>query len=979
MFDPTDHPRIYALPPGVNFPEALIAGIDQRMQGAPPEDTARVQLIVNTTRMARSLRDVFDAGPPRLLPRISLVTDLSGLGDATVMPPPVSSLRRRLELTRLILKLLDAQPDLAARASAFDFADSLAGLMDEMQGEGVSPERISTLDVSDMSDHWARAQQFIGIVSDYLKGQDPHPDHEARQRMIVETLAERWKSAPPKHPVILAGSTGSRGSTLLLMQAVARLPQGAVILPGFDFDQPETVWNRMTEAEIAEDHPQFRFSRVMQTLDLAPGDLRPWHDVPAPSPPRNRLMSLALRPAPFTDAWLEEGPDLSGLDEATRGLTLIEAPNPRLEALTIALRLRLAAEQNQSAALITPDRMLTRRVTAILDRWGILPDDSAGQPLHLSAPGRFLRLIVQLFAGRLTAETLMTLLKHPLCHSGSDRGPHLLSSRQLEMYLRKKSVPFPTTDTLARFLGHKSTHPKPDPEWIDWAGEVFCGFAPIGARPLGDWIDDLRRVAERAAQGPNGTGSGGLWDRNAGQKALGVVEAIAREAPHGGDMSARDFDSLLGALLAAEEVRDRDAPHPTIRILGTLEARVQNADLLILGGLNEGTWPEAAAPDPWLNRRLRLEAGLLLPERRIGLSAHDFQQAVAARDVVLIRATRSDEAETVASRWLNRLTNLLGGLGTAGASALNSMQARGSEWLDLALASDRADPIPRATRPAPRPPLAARPRKLSVTQIKTLVRDPYAIYAREVLQLRALNPLVQPPDAMQRGIILHDVLETFVKDATADHARLTAEHLIDIAARQLAVSVPWPMAERLWLARLSRVAADFVAAEIRRQATATPIAAETKARLHLGTPDFLLTGRADRIDRTETGALILYDYKTGSPPGASEQISFDKQLLLEAAIAEEGGFEGIDPAPVAAALFLGVGTAYKEVGAPLSKEPAQKVLADLRKLIDEYLTLTKGFSSRRMMQKDSDTGDFDQLARYGEWNASDAPVPEDLT
>lgn len=978
MFDPSPTARVFGLPPGVSFPDALIAGLERQLAAAPPEAMARVHLIVSTTRLARRLRDIFDAGSARLLPRISLITDLGAMAGTTILPP-VSPLRRRLELVQLILKLLDAQPELAARAAAFDLADSLARLMDEMQGEGVTPEQIAALDVSDMSGHWARAQQFIGIVSDYVAGQGGRPDREARQRSVIDALAGKWAVAPPDHPVILAGSTGSRGSTLRLMQAVARLPQGAVILPGFDFDQPEAVWAQMSDAAVAEDHPQFRFSRVMQALKLSPTQIAPWGDASAPSPDRNKLLSLALRPAPFTDAWLDEGPKLPGLAEATGRLTLIEAPTPRMEALAIALRLRKAAETGTAAALITPDRMLTRRVTAILDRWRIVPDDSAGQPLHLSAPGRFLRLVARLFTDRLTAESLITLLKHPLCHSGAERGRHLLASRALELHLRRNGPPYPTAPSLSRFAEDERVTPKPDPEWLVWAGHVFCGRDTGEMRALTDWIDDLRDLAERIAQGPGEAGSGGLWQRNAGQKALAVIEAITAEAPHGGQMSARDFGNLLGALLAGEDVRDRDAPHPNIRILGTLEARVQDAELVILGGLNEGAWPEAAAPDPWLNRRLRLEAGLLLPERRIGLSAHDFQQAAASAEVVLTRASRSDDAETVASRWVSRLVNLLGGLGKTGETALAEMRRRGQGWLDLAEALDDAPRLPRATRPAPRPPLAARPRRLSVTQIKTLVRDPYAIYARKVLHLDPLNPLMRAPDALLRGIVTHAVLEEFVAETLADPAAMSARHMVALAARQLPIVVPWPMAQRLWQARIARIAPEFVAAERLRQENARPVAVEAPARLHLGTPDFTLTGRADRIDRTETGELIVYDYKTGTPPGPAEQASFDKQLLLEAAIAEQGGFEGVAPAAVAAAYFLGVGTAYREVTAPLDKEPAAKVLGELRDLIGEYQSLHRGFLSRRMMQRDKDTGDFDHLARYGEWTEADPATPEDLS
>ncbi|MDU9006039.1 double-strand break repair protein AddB [Sedimentitalea todarodis] len=977
MFDPTDKPRVFALPPGVDFPDALVDGVIGRCDAGDPTALARVQIVVNTRRMARRMRDLFDAGPARLLPKVSLLTEIGATG--VKLPPLASSLRRRLELARLISRLLDQQPDLAARSSVYSLADSLAELMDEMQGEGVPPSRISELDVSDMSSHWARAQQFFGIAEQYLAAQDGlMVDPQTRQRRMVDALIQRWQEAPPETPVILAGSTGSRGTTALLMAAIARLPQGAIVLPGYDFDQPDAVWSRLDEPLQSEDHPQYRFRHLMQMLQIAPSDVAPWTDAQPPSPDRNRLISLALRPAPVTDAWLTEGPGLSNLATAAADVTLIRAPEPRAEALAIALRLRKAAETGQTAALITPDRMLTRQVSAALDRWNILPDDSAGLPLQLSPPGRFLRHVAGLFAKSLNGEMLLTLLKHPLCHSDAMRGEHLLYSRDLELYLRRNGPPFPTAETLTAICQQQKN--LPPPEWIDWLTSRFAGQDTVGARPLADWTLHLREMAEAIAGGSRETGSGALWTGFAGTEAQTIIAALEAEAGHGGDMTAREFSDLLGALLAGGEVRDPNAPHERIMIWGTLEARVQGADLLILGGLNEGSWPEAPNPDPWLNRTLRNKAGLLLPERRIGLSAHDFQQAACAPEVWLTRSLRSDDAETVPSRWLNRVTNLLNGLpDQGGPKAMEDMAARGQRWLDWAKELDRAPRVEPAHRPSPRPPVVSRPTKLSVTEIKTLIRDPYAIYAKHVLRLRPLDPLVKEPDALLRGIAVHDFLETFIKHTTDRPGDLTRDVFLDFAQRQLNTSVSWPAARRLWRARLARIADAFLSEEKARREIAWPAAYEAVLRYPLTPLPFTLTGRADRIDRDETGALHIYDYKTGAPPTKSQQAKFDKQLLIEAAIAEDGGFDALDPAPVAEAVFLRVGSPGANVHAPLAEEPAAKVLADLRELIGAYLDESQGYTARRMLEKDSDVGYFDQLARFGEWDRSANPVTEDLT
>lgn len=969
MFEPADRPRLFGVAPGVDFPAALVAGLRTRLHGQPPEAMARVQLIVNTRRMARRIRALFDQGPACLLPRIGLVTDLGERWDMAHIPPAVPALRRRLELIRLISALLDQQPDLAPRTSLYDLADSLAALMDEMQGEGVSPEVIGDLDVSDQSGHWARIRAFLDIVTHFDRD-TARPGLETRQRRVIEHLTTLWQERPPAHPVILAGSTGSRGATHLLMRAVARLPQGAVVLPGYDFDMPDAVWDTLGDGLTSEDHPQYRFHMLRRGLDPGPEDVAHWAEIRPANPARNRLISLALRPAPITDQWLRDGPLLRDLDEAMRDVTLLEAPSQRIEALSIAMRLRQAADDGQTAALITPDRTLTRQVAAALDRWQIVPDDSAGQPLHLSPPGRFLRHVGALFGQRLTAEALLTLLKHPITHSGGARGTHLRLTRELELHLRAKGPPYPDAAYIAGWAAGQSDPLAPP--WAAWLTGCLVGQDDAGDRPLADRVSAHVTLAERIADGCATDGTHKLWSQEAGREARKVVDSLAKEAPYGGAFNAADYASLIHALLSRGEVRSATEPNPGILIWGTLEARVQGADLLILGGLNEGSWPEAPDPDPWLNRALRHQAGLLLPERRIGLSAHDFQQAVSAAEVWITRALKSDEAETVASRWLNRVQNLLTGLpDQGGPAALEAARDRGRDWLRRAAALETVTPVTPASRPAPCPPVSIRPAQLSVTEIRRLIRDPYAIYARHVLRLRPLDPLMQVPDALLRGIVLHDVLERFIRDSRDDDTECSAARLMEITETVLADNVPWAEARAIWLARIERVADWFVESELARRNLARPTAFEARGKLVLSDPPFTLTAKADRIDLDENGHLHLYDYKTGAPPSKKEQAHFDKQLLLEAAIAEQSGFGDLAPGRVMRAVYIGLGGEGRELPAPLDDEPPAKVRAELAALIAAYRDPAQGYAARRAMQRKADVGEYDQLARFGEWDITD--------
>ena len=975
MFDPSDQPRVFGLPPGVDFPKALVDGLLGRYIDAPPQALARVQLIVNTKRMARRIRALFDSGPARLLPQIGLITDLGEHWDLAHIPDPVPPLRRRLELVQLISTLLDHQPDLAPRSAIFDLADSLASLMDEMHGEGVSPDVISSLDITDQSGHWARVTTFLGIVRHYFEAEQDHPDVETRQRLVIEHVVKRWQVNPPDHPIIIAGSTGSRGATQLLMQSVAKLPQGAIILPGFDFDMPDDVWGALDDAMLSEDHPQYRFHRFASALGMTRSDVKQWTQTQPANPARNKVISLALRPAPVTDQWLQDGPHLQDITAAMQDITLVEAPSTRIEALTIAMRLRRAAQEGKTAALITPDRMITRQVTAALDRWNILPDDSAGVPLHLSPQGRFLSHVAGLFRQRLTAEALLTLLKHPLTHSGSDRGPHLRLTRELELHLRRYGPPYPDADGLTNWA--EAQKDAFAPQWADWICRCFINREDPAERLLTQRITNHITLAEQIAQGCRSIGTGKLWSEGAGRDARTATADLAEQAVFGGVLNAMDYSNLFHRILAQKEVRDPSTPHPKILIWGTLEARVQGADLLILAGLNEGSWPETPKPDPWLNRALRHQAGLLLPERRIGLSAHDFQQAIAAPEVWLTRSIRSDDSETVVSRWLNRLQNLLSGLpDQGGTQALSDMRARGRNAIDLANKFETPGHATPAPRPAPCPPNSARPTQLSVTEIKRLIRDPYAIYGKHVLGLRPLDPLMKVPDALLRGIVLHEVLEQFIRDTMDETTLCTKEALMTKTVSILAENVPWAEARAMWLARMERVADWFIETEMTRRTLASPAKFEVGGKAELSDLGFTLTATADRIDADHAGNLHIYDYKTGSPPSEKEQLFFDRQLLLEAAIAEVTGFDNLSASKVARAVFIGLASGGKEVEAPLLKEPTDKVWSEFRVLIAAYMASDKGYTARRAMHSKRDHGDYDQLARFGEWDITDEPVKE---
>jgi ATP-dependent helicase/nuclease subunit B len=962
---------IFGLAPGLNFPRAFVDGLLARVQADDPAALARTTVYMGTRRMLRAVEQELMARGALLLPRLRLVTDLTPDFAAAARPPTVSSLRRRLELIPLVGRLMAKEGGIAAEAAIFDLADSLAKLMEEMNGEGVLPDTLNKIDVAEHAAHWQRTHRFLQITARYV-GTTDAPDTQALQRLLTEQTVARWQMMPPQHPVILAGSTGSRGTTRLLMKAIADLPQGVLVLPGFDFDTPQLAWRAMSDARVGEDHPQYRYCTLMADLGL--DRVANWMEQDVPVPARNKLISLSLRPAPVTDQWMVEGrllPDLAG---ATAGMTLIEAPSPRAEALSIALILRAALEEGKCVSLITPDRNLTRQVTAILDGWDLRPDDSAGEPLALTATGRFLRMVAALFGQKVTGEALLALLKHPATARGGDRGEHLRHTLRLELAIRHRGIAFPDPIFL-RLWAIEQAGSEAD-AWAEWLANLLVGIESPVTQPLSAHLSTHFGLCEALARGPSGQDVGPLWTTIDGAPTLAVLSGLIADSEAAGDVTPAQFKEILTSVLQQNDVRRQGQFHPDLMIWGPREARVQGADLVVLSGLNDGIWPSVPQEDPWLNRKMRLQVGLLLPERQIGLSAHDYQQAICAPEVVLTRARRDSQAETVASRWVNRLTNLLAGLpSNGGPEALAAMRRRGDAWLEMAgLMDTPAQRLSPAERPSPRPPVADRPRLLSVTAIRTLMRDPYDVYANRILKLRPLQPLRPGPDPQLRGQVVHRILEVFLRNRSENSAQRV--QLMAAADAILAEDVAWPTTRALWRARFDRAADTFLADDALHGGR--PVLLEERRGIDLPDRGLRLTAQPDRIDVLPDGRLRIIDYKTGVLPTEKQQKVYDVQLLLEACMAVRGAFGEHLPEDVASIAYVGLGSDRRIVSTIITKDILDRMWDDLHRLLACYADPAQGYASRRALVRENDVGNFDHLARYGEWGMTDLAVPQDV-
>lgn len=992
-------PGVYTLAPDIPFVDALAAGL-WAQAGGDALALNRFTVLLPTARAVRSLREAFlrlSGGRPILLPRmaplgdvdgdeISLMMDgVTGKAGGLDLPPAIGPLRRQLLLARAIAAAGDRFAK--TRAQAARLARELAKLLDQTQTEMVGFDRLHSLVPADYAEHWQVTLSFLSIIVDQwptiLAAEGAvDPAQERNNRLLA--YAEALKAAPPAHPIIAAGSTGSIPATAELLATIARLPTGSVVLPGLDRDCDDATWAALDDA-----HPQFGLKQLIDRIGVTRADVADWPLAPgiAPScpPARIALMKEALRPAGTTEAWR----DLDGLDPSVlEGVTRIDATTPQEEAGIIALILRQALETpGQTAALVTPDRNLARRVATELRRWDVRVDDSAGRPLAQTPVGSYLRLIMDT-AVQGAPIPLLSLLKHPMAGGGWPAGQMRRQARLLETAVLRGPRPPAGLDGLRQTIRvHASeamekrrriTNPAIRDDLLALVdrveaamGELCRAVADGDERPLSDWLRLHVGAAEALAALEGEAGSDRLWRDKDGEAAAGFIDELREAADGYPPLGGKDYAGLMEVLIAGRAVRPAFGLHPRLHVLGLMEARLQQFDVMVLAGLNEGTWPPAPPPDPWMSRPMRRDFGLPAPERMVGQAAHDFASACGAKTLYLTRSERVEGTPTVPSRWLLRLDTVLDKAGLRG-----RIEAGGDYWRALWQALDRPARVRPCPAPAPRPPVSARPRRLSVTQIETWMRDPYAIYAAKVLDLSALEPIDADPGAAERGEIIHKALDLFVQRFPDAMPPDPVGELLSIGRGVFGDLLDQPGVAAFWWPRFEKVADWFVTQEMERRRTIKPLATEVTGRVTLQGPGgpFILTAKADRIDRTPTGGVVLVDYKTGTPPTGKEvRLGKAPQLPLEALIAAEGGFEGVKAAKVDGLEYWRL-SGGDPAGTVLAlKDDAASLAAEAREGLD-YLIRTfddpdTAYHSQPRPAWAPKYTDYAHLARIKEWSA----------
>lgn len=966
-------PRLYTIPAHRAFADALVAGLIRRF-GDGPLGLARGLVLLPNNRAKLAVTNAFvrARGGALVLPRLVAIgaDDLGeAIGaaldpvDASDPPPPaIAPLARRMILARLVQ---EAKPSLEA-AEAVRLAGELARTLDQLIVEDVDPARLSELDLGELTEHWRAALALFSAVNARWPGELARLgliDSAARRAILLRRVADRWAHSPPAGFVCAAGITDAAPSVAAMLARVAALPRGLVVLAGVDRAMPDEEWDALGPhpadpvtgrvPRSIEVHPQFHLKQLLIRMRATRDDVRSWpdgsdHDASAA---RGRAIATALAPAQFTARWTELRPQQRQL----AGVRVAELATPAEEAQAIALAFRQALEvPERTAALVTPDRALARRVSAHCARWGIEVDDTAGRPLSITPPGTLLTAIVEATTEGFAPLPLLTLLKHPLVRAGDERARWLEAVRRLDRELRGPR-PAPGLDGIEEKLGEKAG---------SWWREMRDLLDPLAAvfgdpnRPLRDLVAALREAAGALA-------GEDAWRGPAGRAAADLLSDLEAEAPAGPEnVAPKDLAPMLRLLMDEVAVRPPQGGHPRLAIYGLIEARLQSADLMILGGLNEGTWPASPAPDPWLAPRIRSALGLPGLERAIGVAAHDFGQGLGAPEVLITRSRRDARSPAIPSRLWLRLAAMAGD---------EFDRARDDELIRwVRLLDDGGTPLP-ARKPAPNPSAALRPREISVTQVDRLKADPFAFYAQQILRLRALDPVDADPSAAWRGTEVHRILEEWARQD-----RCAVEKLQPRALAMLRDPTTHPLLRALWQPRLLAAVewiAERMAAEVAEGRQV--LAAEGKGAAEIA--GVTLSGRFDRIDRMPDGTLGIIDYKTGKAPSAAAvRAGFAMQLGLLGAIAEAGGFAGISG--TAGAFEYWSLAKYREAFGSISTpvDPAGKndriptadFVNEARRVFAEaaakWLTGNEGFTAK-LHPEFAPYAEYDQLMRRDEW------------
>lgn len=943
----------------------------------------RTLILLPNRRACRALRDAFleaSEGKPLLLPRIqplgeveeegALFGDISeAFAELDALPPVIAQTRRHFMLTNMVLEFEKAR---AGRNQHIDQAANLARLLarfiDDVAREGLGFDNLANLVPEELQEHWQQTVEFLHIISHrwpQILEAEGASEPVSHRNALLAAVCRNWRRNPPAYPVIAAGSTGSQPATADLLAAIAELPQGLVILPGLDRQMTPQQWEM-----LGETHPQFGLKKLLERMEMKREEVAEF----APVAPSARLacLSAMLQPPAATSEWKSIA---LSLEEGLQGISLLSASTQLEEARLIAVCLREALETPaKTAALVTPDRTLARMVAAQMQRFGVAVDDSAGRRLAETPAASLMKLTVEMVAGAAAPSDLLALLRHPLAAMGLATHQCRFNSRLLEVALLRGVRPAPGLDGMLAALRMLEDRYPALEAMLAHMAEISRPLAAMlsGKQPLklAELLRAHMALAEAFATTPEEAGPEHLWAGEAGNNLASLLAELLAQADILQDVPPHSYSALFDTLIAEAHYWPRFGLHPRLHILSPMEARLQRYDLVILGGLNEGTWPQLPAADPWMSRPMRGDFGLPASERAVGQSAHDIYQLCAAPEVVLTRSFKLDGAPTVPSRWVTRLETLVKGR----APDLLKAMHRDAYYAQALALLDAPAAIAPFARPAPVPPISARPRALFVTAIDRWLRDPYMLYARHILRLKPLSPLDQEPGAADFGNLVHEAMRLF----TAAHPGALPPdpygELLACGRSAFAPMLARPAVAALWWPRFEAMAHWLVLQERTRRVKLKHVAGEVGGNwaLEVDGKLFTLSTIIDRLEFATDGTANIIDYKTGTPPTPGEvKAGVANQLPLEALIVLHGTLAQALDKPTQAGTLEYWKLAGNVEHCEITQIDGETLLAEARTRLEELIRFYDKPDSAYTAQGDARLlpryNDYEHLTRRAEW------------
>ena len=1008
------HSRLCYIPAGARFADDLVAGFMTLVDD--PAIMASATILLPNRRLTQAVRLAFlrhAKGRAQLLPRLVPIGDieedasdlvLAGW-DSGHLPPVIDPIDRHFQLAHLVhLFHQNAGGDHITQAEAFGLARALGDFLDQMQTNGLSFDALADLVPDELAHHWQNIVSFLTILTEKwpdILVEKQKSDAAVWRDAAIRARAKAWTEQAPDELIIVAGSTGSVPATQELMKAVIGLPNGYIVLPGFDPVMDADEWDDLTSRpdQTVSAHPQFQMARLLKLLAVERGAVLPWPQAPdldtADSKGRIRLLREVMRLSNQTHRWydLRANPVPAS---AVDGMQMMVCRDRRVEARAIALAMREVLEvPAKTATLITADQELGDLVSAELSRWDVHVPSSAGTRLSDTRAAGFLRLLAEAWADQFAPVSLLALTQHPLCCGGMEKSQFRDMMRKIEckvirrredgyqgggLYqLQKRAEQIDAG--LGQFVADYLI--TPCRALIDISNDTGMGISTGKAR-LSDIADAHAQAAELLSH--DSVTPYQVWQGRAGHRLANLFHGISEYADNM-LLDIADYAVLLHELMVSQTIYPEEDLHPRLAIMGLVEARMQASDLMILGGMNEGATPPQPTADPWMSQNMRALIGLPTMFWRTGMAAHDVMMTMAAPRILMTRSMLDAGSPTEPSRWWRRLQTVLK------ASEISFPEHLTYPMLDKARHEQHAPAIikPRP-RPAPIISMAERQKHMSqfsATQVETLMRDPYAIYARRVLGLKSLYPIMDTPDPAMKGTLFHRAIDQFMRQYS--DGALPEDALAQLKARgdeQLSALDRAPWIKMFWQLRFNRIAEWFIDHENQHRHDMLKTYSETKgtASFDIGGYHITLTAEADRIDLMADGRVQIVDYKTGVIPNIGQvESGINGQLIIEAMIAQRQGFADMNTDPqmdmqmIKLAYWKLSGTASKPV--EIHHRPGKKkTIADVIPHIEQQLINVMqpdwGFASEVIAHPSLKYSDYRHLARVREWSISSVDMED---